>query len=505
MNCYLKASISDIRSESKSGIFLLEEPWDDWFEHSTLYTLYYVDGEGEIKKIGGTKIGMFNMRDRRPNIPDECPGLNENFFSLGQDYSYYEKLNALGDDIREEILKSLKDVALDNELFKKTLTEKVMRNSLLREISPTTVYGSYHRMAMGESVLSEYNFNYLSPKFSKNSEERYELSFHVYPESNPPSNIHVLIGRNGVGKTHLINNMINSLINKEKKIYKYGKFTSDILNSNDDDIFANLISVTFSAFDETEVIPEQRNKSKGINYSYIGLKRSNEKTDLPKSPTMLKNEFFKSLKLCRKGGRDIRWKKAVKILEGDPIFKQAEVTKLIDEKDEELFKEKLFKLFNKLSSGHKIVLLTITRLVQSVEERSLILLDEPEAHLHPPLLSAFIRALSNLLVTKNGVAIIATHSPVVLQEVPRDCVWKLRRNGPIMKTERLDLESFGANIGSLTREVFGLEVSHSGFHKLISDASEKFDDYIEAKSYFENKLGDEALSILKALTLIKKI
>ena len=61
--------------------------------------------------------------------------------------------------------------------------------------------------------------------------------------------------------------------------------------------------------------------------------------------------------------------------------------------------------------------------------RTLVLLDEPEAHLHPPLLSAFTRALSDLLIYRNGVAIIATHSPVVLQEVPKSCVWKLRRSG----------------------------------------------------------------------------
>jgi predicted ATP-dependent endonuclease of OLD family len=51
------------------------------------------------------------------------------------------------------------------------------------------------------------------------------------------------------------------------------------------------------------------------------------------------------------------------------------------------------------------VLLTITRLVETVEERTLVLLDEPEAHLHPPLLSAFVRSLSDLLINRNGVAI----------------------------------------------------------------------------------------------------
>lgn len=59
--------------------------------------------------------------------------------------------------------------------------------------------------------------------------------------------------------------------------------------------------------------------------------------------------------------------------------------------------------------------------------KTLVLIDEPESHLHPPLLSAFIRALSDLLLDRNGLSIIATHSPVVLQEVPKRCVWKINR------------------------------------------------------------------------------
>ena len=118
------------------------------------------------------------------------------------------------------------------------------------------------------------------------------------------------------------------------------------------------------------------------------------------------------------------------------------------------FKKRASGLFGKLSSGHKIVLLTVTRLVETVEERTLILLDEPEAHLHPPLLSAFVRALSNLLIDRNGVAIIATHSPVVLQEVPRNCVWKVRRTGRHVNAERPEIETFGENVGVLTRYPF---------------------------------------------------
>ena len=177
-----------------------------------------------------------------------------------------------------------------------------------------------------------------------------------------------------------------------------------------------------------------------------------------------------------------------------------EIADLADEQlSEEELKGQARKLFGKLSSGHKIVLLTITRLVETVEERTLVLLDEPEAHLHPPLLSAFIRALSDLLINRNGVALIATHSPVVLQEVPRGCAWKIRRNGLNIEAERPEIETFGENAGILTREVFGLEVTHSGFHKMLRDAVSKGSGFNDIVDQFKGELGSEAKAIVRAL------
>jgi hypothetical protein len=133
-----------------------------------------------------------------------------------------------------------------------------------------------------------------------------------------------------------------------------------------------------------------------------------------------------------------------------------------------------------------------------------VLLDEPEAHLHPPLLSAFIRALSDLLVDRNAVALIATHSPVVLQEVPRGCVWKLRRTGQsLVNVERPEIETFGENVGILTREVFGLEVSQSGFHRLLQDAVEQDLSYEEVVRKFDGALGSEARGLAQALVAVR--
>jgi hypothetical protein len=274
-------------------------------------------------------------------------------------------------------------------------------------------------------------------------------------------------------------------------------------------MFANLVSVTFSAFDPFEPLPNHQDKSKGVQYAYIGLKRGGKtkegKPRPPKSPDGLSTEFASSMLVCRQGARAIRWRRALEILEADPIFRDAEVAALATDKaDEENLRRQARKLFGNLSSGHKIVLLIVTRLVGTVEERTLVLIDEPEAHLHPPLLSAFVRTLSELLSNRNGVAVIATHSPVVLQEVPKSCVWKIRRNGTSIVAERPEIETFGENVGILTREVFGLEVTHSGFHKLLYDAVVETGDFDDAVHRFGGELGGEAKAILRRLVAARR-
>ena len=152
-----------------------------------------------------------------------------------------------------------------------------------------------------------------------------------------------------------------------------------------------------------------------------------------------------SIAACRGAARRRRWLRAVELLEADPLFLDANARAVVDDTAEG-WEGRTRKWFRRLSSGHSVVLLTISRLVELVEEKSLVL-DEPEGHLHPPLLSAFIRALSELLVNRNGVAIVATHSPVVLQEVPRSCACVLNRTGVALRADRPELETFGEKVG----------------------------------------------------------
>lgn len=487
-----------------------------------MYTLCFMTPEGEVQYIGSVKIGEYGMRPRqaqtnRPNLPPDFDQLDrERFFSLGQDVSYYQSLNELGDDSRHKILLALNDMALLPEVYERARFENVATESILRNVRRTSVVGQYRRLSQGNALLTPYKFTYTGPNIK--GTERIILDFEVKPESNPPTNMHILIGRNAVGKTHMINNMIDSLITTSPSKFSTGFFSPQSEDISYDELFANVVSVSFSAFDPGEPLPERRNRKEGIPYSYVGLKQINKP---PKSPDNLKYDFANSLYAIKSSRKITRWLRAVEMLSADPIFDEADVPSILEapentdelqedegvmegpsgqEPDEDkLLKRRAQKFFHRLSSGHKIVLLTLTRLVETVEERTLVLLDEPEAHLHPPLLSAFVRALSDLLIQRNAVAIIATHSPVILQEVPRSCVWKLRRRGNQLTYMRTNIETFGENIGALTNEIFELEVTFSGFYKMLRDAVEMFDDYDRIIEHFNGELGWEARAILRGL------
>jgi hypothetical protein len=115
-----------------------------------------------------------------------------------------------------------------------------------------------------------------------------------------------------------------------------------------------------------------------------------------------------------------------------------------------------------------------------------------------------VRALSDLLIKRNGLAIIATHSPVVLQEVPKSCVWVLGRTGKVATAERPSIETFGENVGVLTREVFGLEVTEAGFHQMLKAATTEPDANFESvMAKFNWQFGAEAQAIVRSMLAIK--
>ncbi len=490
----------------KDNIYLVTDKWNDYL-FETLFYLYVVV-ENKPIRIGEIKIGFVGQTEeistRRKLNGLDLSYLPENFFSLGGDEEYYENIAKLDDCLKILVLKNLNDIVFNEEIIPKIKHEEVLKTSLLRYVSLTTIKEKYKRLLSGDSSPSDFSFFFERKDIEGLSDIK--LTFEVVAESTPSTNIHAIIGRNGIGKTTILNGMIDSIANPNKESQL---FTRDFLDSKkaiDKEFFSTLISVSFSAFDPFEPPIEQSNPALGTCYYYIGLKNeiklNNFKyhNDFHYSDFRMQHvEFANFISEIKNDEYRVRkWEEAIRTLESDINFAEMDLTSLLRFSGEELKVESV-NAISKMSSGHAIVLLTITGLVRRVEEKSLVLIDEPESHLHPPLLSAFIRTLSNLLTSRNGVAIIATHSPVVLQEIPKSCVWKVNRYGSIFETSRPKIETFGENVGVLTRDVFGLEVEKSGFYSLLAQSVNADKSFAEIMIEYNQQLGAESRMILATL------
>ncbi|WP_235502977.1 MULTISPECIES: AAA family ATPase [unclassified Kitasatospora] len=484
---------------------LLEvDEWDD-FGFRTQYSLSVVDSGGRMHEIGAVKIGRRGMSvatdDIRPRIPEDFTQLSAEYFSVGQEDLYYAQLADVGGWIRQQVLTGLRDMAYAPEILEEVSSEDVAHRSLWRVVKPNLIQTQFARLAQhgGSRVLS-FRVAYHLP--GPDGDDGLHLTFHARPEHRPPHNIHVLTGRNGVGKSFLLNKLVLAAVDPQADPDEVGSI--DEVGRAKFRSFTNLVYVSFSAFDDLPSFPEVRR----MPVSRIDL-RVQGKSGSPrlKTPTALLKEFAEGAEACLSGGYRDRWTSALETLAygGSGLLPPDWIEQFLASTSETVRNRKARALFRNLSSGHKIVLLAITKLVELVGERTLVIIDEPETHLHPPLLSALVRAISDLLTERNALAIVATHSPVVLQEVPASCVYKLRRYDNLLVADRPTQETFGESIGILTQEVFGLEVTNSGFHHAIAQLVAQGRTYEGIMDEYGGNLGGEARILARSLVATHRV
>lgn len=497
-----------VPSSGKNQVFLLKDGWND-FSFRTLFHVSVYDEDGNFHDLESVKIGFKGQTERSPTysaLSSEFEGLPTDFFSLGVSVDYYNILgNAVSPQFKDEYLAALKDVVSSEVNLAQAKGEEVFKTSLLRSAKMSSINDQFKRVLEGGAPTTDFDF--LFKRAQSDTFAEIDLEFSVKASSLPSTNIQAIIGRNGVGKTTILNDMTEALITSKKTpalFVKKGLFGG--FQHLEDDFFSSMVSVSFSAFDPFEPPVDASDPEEGVCYFYVGLKdNTDEKGIRHKLLPDLRKEILDSLESCfSEAGKKARWLNAILILESDRNFSEMKLLELASyrissDQEREDFRRAALMCLENMSTGHSIVLLTITKLVDNVIEKTLVLIDEPETHLHPPLLSAFTRALSELLHNRNGVAIIATHSPVVLQEIPKSCVWKVTRSGLALSSARPDIETFGENVGVLTREIFGLEVTKSGFHTILEKAVGRGGSYDEIVRDFQGQLGFEAKGLLRAM------
>lgn len=144
-----------------------------------------------------------------------------------------------------------------------------------------------------------------------------------------------------------------------------------------------------------------------------------------------------------------------------------------------------------LSSGEKVLLQLILWLFTATKSGNfpkLLLLDEPDAHLHPSMTRQFLDALVEVLVRKHGVKVImTTHSPSTVALSPDDAVFVMERGEAEIKAhvgrpEAVNLLTAGlVTVFAGTKFIFVEDEDDAKFYELvrniISDYGPRKDRY----------------------------
>lgn len=457
--------------------FVLEyNNWDD-YSSKTSFRLYYKTSKTEKKSIGRVKIMHKTVPNTIEIIPKEFKNLDdEEYCSLGQDLNYFENLKALAVNY-EDILEALNDAAFMPVIRERFEKHSTFINSLLRNSEAEKSLNEAKNIIEGIPFDTAFQFEYSC--LLQNADKKHIVNFNFGDNDQIPSRIIGLVGKNGTGKTQFLAKLAYDLSGKSHSKNFKESF------SPHRPFFSKVIAVSFSAFDKFKK-PEA---GKSFSYKYCGIMDEHGRVlSTKKTIENIKLSIDKINELRRRRN----WTAAFNVILGttttDSLYEY-----FFEDSDEDLEE-----ILTALSSGQRYLLYVISDLIANIKRDSLILFDEPEIHLHPNAIANFVRVIHKLLDTFESYAVLATHSPLIIQELPSKYVIIFDRSGNTPLIRKLNIESFGENIDTLSEEVFQTKDVTGTYKEVLDRLSDRM-SYKEVNKLFDNKLGLSAKSYLLGL------
>ena len=472
-------------------IHLQPDNWNDYgfvtgFT-ATLYPKKRIDesiGIGFVKILkefqeSGTKT--FDFLDEDDLLEFET--LPEEYYSLGSGEDFYQTLMECGDEFVVKYSEAMNDVYIDPEIGHRFENDnnKGFDASLLRSSAAAVMYAP-HSLKM---LDKEYEALIKDPCFSasikiEGADEPHDITFDFKNVDDLPNRVFVLVGKNGVGKTQILGELAFLIGGgaKSESLEKNAIYEENSISTRG--IFKNVIAFSFSAFDDFEIPLEDENLR--TSYRYWGLRDQNNKL---LTTDQLANRIHSVACNISEDRREI----FEKYLEY--VTPNLSLSNITGRRGKKLIKEGT-------SAGQKMMLATLAGLVSFLKDRSILLFDEPETHLHPSMLANLISVINGLLEEFNSYAVVTTHSPIVLQQVPSRYVRVVRRQENTPKIDELAIETFGESITEISQEIFDVSDYERDykdtFINLLSGHSPE-----EIISMFDNRLGISARTLLHSL------
>ena len=523
----------------ESTFALQQDNWND-YSFKTLYHLHFRHGDDptDVTFIGGVKILRKGQKaDGELLINQPFDKLSDKWISVGTSLDYYQRVNELPPAKRKAIMDALNDAVAHPDLVPLFQDEDGWKTSLFRDNSDWRSFladaralfeGNFSALADIEEAFTytpagadaPIEFDFSSPEPSG--------YWGAYRRLGPrrrktllPNRIFVLVGRNGSGKSTLLSRLAHvAFASPRERATRPLKALGTLQPASIG--FMRVITISYSAFDSF-VVPglDAKELSQTIQdlasgdgrFVFCGLRdvvaeaRADIERDVAVQPdddsegpierrttTRLKpvdqlaDEFGAMIARIRKQDGVDLLEAALEPLLGDPSFAE-----LKDQMNRLIRSSRSARsLFLGWSTGHKIALHVVASLVAHARPRSLVLFDEPEAHLHPPLMAALMHSVRIVLTEVNALCVVATHSPVLLQETLSRHVRRVRRTGKSLEIRQPSLETFGENVGILTYDTFGLTAASTDFHKILDILVSGCDSPEQVDALFDPGLSVQA-------------
>lgn len=462
--------------------FVLERTdWDDYSIKSTFKVLYYADDRySDVKNIGEIKI--IQQEQNYVTFDHEFYELSENFISLGQSLSFYENLLSFcKKEISIEFLEAVNDISWRSNLSEPFETSSSFRNSLVRMNSAEKARQFGKNVIEGIEI--EENFDFIYKCRIKGAKNEMKINFNFDDKDPVPGRIVGIIGQNATGKTSFLSQLALDLVSVYRISLNKEKQRTESFYPHRP-TFNRVLTLSFSVFDNFK-----RPKNDHLSYIYCGIR--NERGIYSKKN--LNERFEINLRRINEASRLNVWEQAIRLILGNNssnFLDQFKLDLMLDL--EQSSKQSYLEL---LSSGQTILVHAITSLISRIDQNSLILFDEPETHLHPNAVATLFYTLSGILRKYKSYCIIATHSPIVIQEIPGKRVILFRREDESMVSNTIQIETFGENISELTRHVFDTAELESFYKNRLKMLSEKF-SFNQVLELFDHNLSMSAQSFL---------
>lgn len=455
--------------------------WNDWFKWKTFFHLRYCESNNSQVSIGFLKIMKLNTENTNSVLPDNFTSLDSTFCSVGSNEEFYLTMKEKLPQDYHSVFLALRDAAIFPSIKDEFEDNDCFKSSLLRDIEPKQLLNSARYIMNGIDVRSYYKFSYaFLPPYSPNDKENIvNLDFNFKYGTYFDQRIYALIGKNGTGKTTLLSRMANDFAQANSK---------NIIPQKP--LYNKVITISFSFFDKLP-LPTANAQ---FNYTYLGLKGKSQGIDIDANAT-LKRELRVYLNKINDKGRSHIWNMVVrKLFHGDihdPIIDTNDCFKPIDT-------QKVIDANEHFSSGENLLLYIVSSIISEIQNNTLILFDEPESHLHPNAISILMNVLYKLLDEFNSFGIIATHSPIVVQEVSSRNVKVLKRDGDVLEVSSIGYETFAENLTTITNEIFGnreIAKHHTSTMKDVVDLKSKENTYEELIEIFQNEQVPTPLNV----------